>query len=118
MSAASNSRPESVFDPGLQQERTSLAWERTAVSMMIAGVLLARYAAQDAHPALVLPGVGMVLMGSGVLVWAGVHYEALHDLLRTGDSVTHPAAARVVGLATVAFTVTAFVLALLVIIAD
>jgi hypothetical protein len=88
------------------------------MSMMIAGALLARYAAQDAHPVLVLPGLAMTVMGGAVLVWAGLHYEALHDLLRAGDAVTHPTATRVVGLATVAFTAAAFVLALLVITAD
>ena len=37
-------RPERVFDLALQHERTALAWERTAIAAMVAGVVLARSA--------------------------------------------------------------------------
>lgn len=101
-----------VFDTGLQHERTSLAWERTAVAMMVAGVLLARYAARDAHPAIALAGIAQTVLGAGTLVWAGLHHEARQDLLRSGDDISHPGAVRVVGLATVAFSTVALALAL------
>jgi hypothetical protein len=81
---------------------------------MVAGVLLARYAAQDAHPAIAALGVAQTMVGAAVLVWAGVHYDGLHGLLRTGGDVTHPTATRLVGAATVAFTSVALVLAVLV----
>ena len=32
-------RPSTVFDAGLQHERTALAWERTAISTMVRPML-------------------------------------------------------------------------------
>ena len=96
-------RPGQVFDPMLQHERTALAWERTAVATMVAGTLLARQAA-SVQPLLAVVGIVQVLSGGLLLVWAGRHYDALHAPLRAGESPVHPRAARVVGLATVAFT--------------
>lgn len=110
----SSDRPTAVFDPGLQHERTSLAWERTAIASMVAGVLLARYAAQSVH--YVFAGLGMtqVVVGAAILVWSGQHYENLHGRLRSGETPVHPTAATVVGVGSVLFTGTATVLALLI----
>jgi uncharacterized membrane protein YidH (DUF202 family) len=106
-------RPSSVFDAGLQHERTALAWERTAISAMVAGVLLGRYGAEDAHFTIALVGIVQVALGGGVLVWAGFHYDDLHGPLRDGSSVIHPTAARVVGISTIVFSSFALALALL-----
>lgn len=110
----SRHRPERVFDPGLQHERTGLAWERTAVAMMVAGVLLTRYAAQDASPVIALAGIAQTVAGAVVLVWAGMHYDELHGPLRQGAAIVRPGATRLVGTGTVAFTAVALVLAILV----
>lgn len=110
------STPDGVVDPGLQQERTALAWERTAISVMVAGVLLARFAASNASAILAGAGVAQSVVGALALVWAGLHYQDLHTTIRTGDSVVHPAAARLLGLSTIAFSGFAFVLALVVVI--
>jgi uncharacterized membrane protein YidH (DUF202 family) len=107
-------RPAQAFDAGLQHERTTLAWERTAVAMMVAGALLARYAAHDAHPWIALIGVAQAVAGAGLLVWAGIGYEARHHQLRAGEALVHPRAVRVTGVGTVAFTLAALVLAVLV----
>ena len=107
-------RPTSVYDQGLQHERTALAWERTAIAGMVAGVLLARYAAAALHPLLSAFGVVQVIFGSGVLVWAAQHYDELHGPLRAGQSPAHPRAAKVVGLAAVAFTGVATVVAVVI----
>lgn len=111
---ATKGRPERVFDPGLQHERTALAWERTAIAAMVAGVLLARYAADTVHYTVAAIGVGQVVVGAAILVWAGRHYEGLHGPLRMGESPVHPTAARIVGVATVMFTGLAFVLSLMI----
>ena len=105
-------RPPSVFDHGLQHERTALAWERTAIASMVAGVLLGRYAAAALHPALAVVGIGQVVGGAVLLVWAARHYEDLHAPLRVGQSPVHPTAARIVGVTTVIFTALGTALAL------
>jgi uncharacterized membrane protein YidH (DUF202 family) len=97
-------RPSSVFDAGLQHERTSLAWERTSISMMVAGLLLSRFAATEEFWLLAAGGMAQVTFGAGLLVWSGLHYEDLHGPLRHGTDVVHPSAARWIGLATIAGT--------------
>lgn len=101
---AADERPDQVFDPGLQQERTALAWERTAIASMVAGVLLARYGADELHVAVAAIGILQVVLGALLLIWTGVHYDDLHGPLRAGDSPVHPVAARIVGIATVCFS--------------
>jgi uncharacterized membrane protein YidH (DUF202 family) len=96
-----NSRPTTSFDTGLQHERTSLAWERTAISVMVAGLLLSRFAATEGFWLLAAAGMGQVTFGAVLLVWAGTHYEDLHGPLRLGADVVHPSAARWIGVATV-----------------
>jgi uncharacterized membrane protein YidH (DUF202 family) len=97
-------RPASVFDTGLQHERTSLAWERTSISMMVAGLLLSRFAATEEFWLLAAGGMAQVTFGAVLLVWSGLHYEDLHGPLRSGTDVVHPSAARWIGLATIAGT--------------
>ena len=79
---------------------------------MVAGLLLARYAAESLHPGFAGVGLAQVVFGAAVLVWAAVHYDALHGPLRAGDSPVHPTAARLVGIGVVVFTGAATVLAL------
>lgn len=86
---------------GLQHERTTLAWERTAIATMVAGVLLARWAAESSMTWFAGFGIAQVMFGSGLLVWSS-----------TSDS-TRPAATRVVGLATTAGIGGALVLAII-----
>jgi uncharacterized membrane protein YidH (DUF202 family) len=49
-------------DPGLQPERTSLAWRRTAMSVLVGSLALAKMLAND------LPVAGVVLAAVG-LIW-------------------------------------------------
>lgn len=107
-------RPERVFDEGLQHERTALAWERTAIAVMVAGVLLARYAASTVHYTIAFVGIGQVVVGAILMVWSGRHYDELHGPLRAGQSPVHPTAARIVGAATVGFSGIALALAIMI----
>lgn len=101
-----------MFDAGLQQERTALAWERTAIASMVSGVLFARYSALELHVAVAAIGILQVVLGAVLLIWAGAHYDDLHGPLRAGESPVHPLAARVVGLASVLFSGAALVVAI------
>ncbi|MDH3226603.1 MAG: DUF202 domain-containing protein [Thermoleophilia bacterium] len=113
---SARSRPEGEFEAGLQHERTSLAWERVAVSMMIVGILLARFAAVDGHLAIAGVGLLQTVFGGGVLVWAGWNYEELHGPRGPHLGLARPGAAHLVGASTVAFTGTVLLLATLVVV--
>lgn len=94
-------RPEESFAAGLQHERTALAWERTAIAVIVAGLLLARAAAVEEQWVVAAVGLVVTAFGGTVMIWAGAHYEMRHGLLRRGEDVVHPLAARLVGLAAV-----------------
>lgn len=104
-------RPDQVFDPMLQHERTALAWERTAIATMVAGTLLARRAA-DLHVVFGAMGVIQVVLGAALLIWTGLRYEQLHAPLRRGESPVHPLAVRFIGITTIAFCGVAMVVAI------
>jgi uncharacterized membrane protein YidH (DUF202 family) len=110
-------RPDRLFDSRTPQERTSLAWERTAFAGMAVGLLMTRLAA-TIHPALAAIGIVQVALSAALLVWSGKHYEDLHGPLRAGESPTHPTAAKVVGIGATAATGVATLLALAAVLAD
>lgn len=109
-------RPTTVFDPGLQHERTALAWERTAIASMVAGVLMARYTASELHVATAVVGVAQVVFGSVLLVWSARHYDDLHGPLRAGTSPIHPTASRIIGVGAIVFTGAGLVLSIVIVI--
>lgn len=90
-------RPTEVFDDKLQHERTSLAWERTAIAAIALGLLMTR-AGATVHPGLGLVGIVQVCSGAALLVWSGRHYEELHGTLRAGQTPAHPEITRLVGI--------------------
>lgn len=110
-------RPEQVFDPLLQQERTSLAWERTAFAGLVVGSLMTRVGA-SVHLLLGAFGILQVCASAALLVWSGRHYEDLHVQLRAGESPTHPRAAMVVGIGATVATGLATALAVVFIVTD
>lgn len=64
-------------DPGLQPERTALAWRRTALSMFVNGALLVRAAAEAGSPALWAASVLIVLASATVYVVGRYRRRAL-----------------------------------------
>ncbi len=103
-------RPDTVFDPMLQHERTALAWERTAIATMVSGTLLARRAA-ELNVWFAAMGVLQVVLGAALLIWTGLRYEQLHAPLRRGESPVHPFAVQFVGITTMVFSGFAMVIA-------
>jgi uncharacterized membrane protein YidH (DUF202 family) len=95
-------RPVRPYSGALQHERTALAWERTAFSMMGIGVVLARFASVEGLDLIAFVGLLVVAVGVGLILWASIHYEARHDALRREEDIAHPAAARFVGIAATA----------------
>jgi uncharacterized membrane protein YidH (DUF202 family) len=59
-------------DPGLQPERTALAWRRTALSLLVNGALLLRPAVEARSPALGTAAL-LVLLAAATLVVVGEH---------------------------------------------
>ncbi|QJU55132.1 DUF202 domain-containing protein [Herbiconiux sp. KACC 21604] len=71
----------SVFDPGLQPERTALAWRRTALALLVGSLVALRILPEVFGTwAVALGLVGVV--AAGALLWA-VHrrYSTHHRLL-------------------------------------
>lgn len=54
-------------DPGLQPERTALAWRRTALAMLVNGALLVRAAIEARSPA--MGTVSVVVVFSALLIF-------------------------------------------------
>jgi hypothetical protein len=84
-------------DEGQPEERTALAWERTAFSTMFVGTLIARQAAVSLHWAFGVVGLLVVAAGSGLLVWSGRRYDDLRLLPAVVDNPVHTSATRLVG---------------------
>lgn len=108
------SEPADGLPGGLQHERTSLAWERTAIAMMVAGVVLARYGAQSVHFTIGLFGVAETAAGGMLLAWAGSHDAELHDPARPASAVPQVGLTRLIGLVTLGFATAALALAMLI----
>ena len=80
------------LDPGLQSERTGLAWARTSLAMAANAALVARSGIIDHLTALTLAGVGLALVAAavGIIGWQR-HHQIVVALL----AGRHPAEARV-----------------------
>jgi uncharacterized membrane protein YidH (DUF202 family) len=85
------------YDEGLPDERTALGWERTAISTMVTGALIARFAATSLHWAFGLFGLMVVAAGGALLVWAGWRYDELRHPIEPAYNPAHPTATRLVG---------------------
>ncbi len=103
-----------IGDEGLQHERTALAWERTAIAMMVVGVIAARYLAQSLHVVFAIVGLAQLVVGAGLLIWSGKRYDETRRAVRADENPAHPTATRLVGLTTIAFTGSAVVLAVVI----
>lgn len=102
--------PAQVFDRGLQQERTALAWDRTGLAMIVAGALFVRAGEGPYGDLRHLPGYAAVATGVWLLWQASRTYEQRHGILRREESVTEPSWVRVVALIAVVLSLSSLVL--------
>lgn len=87
-------RVERVFDPGLQPERTALAWQRTILALGVAALaasrgLLPLFGASS----YVIAGAGLAVIVA-ILIATDRRYRAVHRHLTTVDSSTLPSGGR------------------------
>lgn len=103
------SQPDEVFDEGLQQERTALAWDRTGMSMMVAGVMLLKNPSSLLPLLPILVGAAVVISGAWLSLVSHLRYRKLHRVLRAEQPVPSPWLVRWVSLSTVALAIMAIV---------
>lgn len=103
-----------VFDRRLQHERTTLTWERTGLSLMVAGALLVQAGEPPFDDVRHLPGYLAIGSGAALVWWAVYRHELREDSLRRGDAAVsvHPRLVRLVGVFTVALSLASLVVVL------
>jgi uncharacterized membrane protein YidH (DUF202 family) len=104
-------RPHQVLDPGVQQERTALAWQRTGLSLAAAGVLYLHATVSRAW--LLIPGAALLLVAAATLLTGWRRYERLHQQLQTGAPVAAPRPLATLATAVTLFSTCAILLAVL-----
>jgi putative membrane protein len=102
-----------VFDLGLQHERTALAWDRTALGLIVVGAFTVRGVGGPFGELLHLPGYLAIAFGA-VLLWLGARrYRHRDHDLREGSSPVRPRLVILTGVATVGLGVTSLLLVVL-----
>ena len=94
-----------VFDLGLQQERTTLAWNRTGLSMIVCGSLLVRDHGDTAPIVFLMIGGATSILGTWMLVAAGLRYRQMDKALRASQNVTSYRWIRAIATCTLLFAV-------------
>lgn len=86
------------YDPGLQAERTVLAWRRTAVAVLVNALLWLRAGLADGDSALLLLGMALLALAAGFHVCGRQRGRALATGARPAPA--HPALMRALALGT------------------
>lgn len=101
--------PDRVIDVGLQHERTSLAWDRTALALVVVGALVIR-SGSDLGVLWSLPGYLTVGLG-GLLLWQGTRHRRRREAaLRAGSSPVRAGLVRLTGVVAVGISLVALLL--------
>jgi uncharacterized membrane protein YidH (DUF202 family) len=101
------SGPEQVYDQGLQQERTALAWDRTGLAMLGTAFVYARAVGPPYARLSQLPAAVGLVVGAGMLVLGARRYRDLHATLRADRPVERHPYVRAVWVGTVVVGVAA-----------
>jgi uncharacterized membrane protein YidH (DUF202 family) len=81
-----------VYDPGLQTERTLLAWRRTCLSFGVASLVAMRFTVDAAGVLAVFAGVVGAGLAVAAYVAAAVGYRRANTALHSTGSLDHGAA--------------------------
>jgi uncharacterized membrane protein YidH (DUF202 family) len=94
------SASDSPFDPGLQPERTLLAWRRTCLALTVASAVVVRFAGESMGASAALLGV------AGVATAAAAYIRAARRYRRAHEGLTHNSELPIDGLALALMTLT------------
>lgn len=94
-----------VLDAGLQHERTALAWDRTALALLLVGTLTLRAVGPPFDALRHVPGYVTLMVAMGLLWAAGRRYRVREVDLRVGRSPVHPRLVVITGVTTVVVSV-------------
>jgi uncharacterized membrane protein YidH (DUF202 family) len=99
--------PAGEFEDGLQRERTALAWNRTALALVVAGILLIRYLGAPYFDLFHLPAYSTLVAGI-VVLWLA----AIDDRWRShsGSAQLRPRRAWAVGMITLALNISSLLI--------
>lgn len=86
-----------LFDIGAQAERTSLAWQRTALGVVAVGALSIRWSVTENFP--VFPGIALVVFGA--IAGLFVVRQRYLRVLKTVTTGQNPLSRYIIGLTTV-----------------
>lgn len=64
-----------MSDPGIANERTALAWQRTALAVVAGAAIIARLAVDRTGPVVLLPLVAAALLGIWIFVESQLRYR-------------------------------------------
>lgn len=70
-----------IFDPGMQPERTALAWRRTALAMGVGSITALRVFPLAFGPWALVPAAAAVAISVTVFVFAHLRYRRNHRVL-------------------------------------
>lgn len=101
-------RHEATVDPGLQAERTAMAWQRTALGVGAVGALLVHHAGGVSAKA--VPGLLGLAVALVLLVAAERRYVTTVRRVRAGHPTASPALVRGVTVTALMLAVSALVL--------
>jgi uncharacterized membrane protein YidH (DUF202 family) len=75
------------FDPGMQPERTLLAWQRTALALAIACALVVRFTAPQIGVAAVVAGIAGLGLAFAAYFGARYRYRCAHAGLQQSSTL-------------------------------